>query len=137
MEPLSTFTSAITSVKTAIEIAHMLNSTDQEIQKANFRIQIAELMNSLADTKEYLFKLKEIINNQNDEILLLDSQLKSLNDEEKMVYQANAYYTKDGDGPYCTICFDINKDKIRLVEMPKSAHEFGKRKCPLCKTKYQ
>lgn len=56
---------------------------------------------------------------------------------EEPIYERNVYWKqgkgeKDLDGPYCTRCWDKNKDWIRLKPIKLPTY-----KCPECKEIYR
>ena len=70
----------------------------------------------------------------------LDEENKKLQDKlaikENLFYKNNAYWIKRGstkDGPFCSRCWDKNKDLIRMHPMPNTAYA----DCPECKNSVQ
>lgn len=56
---------------------------------------------------------------------------KKLDIRGDLLFRDDAYYTSDGDGPFCSGCWDSEKKIIRLHEVHTVGLSF---KCPLCKT---
>ncbi len=48
----------------------------------------------------------------------------------------NGVYWQDEDGPFCTACYDKDKQFIRLAEFTDVFRTFGKWNCPVCKAHF-
>lgn len=129
MEPILAISTAITSLKTATDIAQLLKTTDSSFEKAELRLKIADMMIALADAKISIAELKDIIQDKDDKIKQLQEQNTLV---EEMDFKNGLYFSKNGDGPYCTACYDTKKIKIRLTEQPSAFKTFGDYKCPNC-----
>ncbi len=136
MEPILALTTAITSIKTATEIAQLLKTTDNSFEKAELRLKIADMMNALADTKISIAELKDIIQEKDEQIKTLTELNREQLNSEKLEYRDGLYFSNDGDGPFCTACYDTKKMKVRVNQMPKNFRDFGKYRCPNCSSKF-
>lgn len=54
----------------------------------------------------------------------------------EVVVRQGVYWTTDGDGPFCTACYDTTQRRIRLTELTGHFTAFGKWKCNVCKANY-
>jgi transposase-like protein len=132
MEPITAIASAITSIKTATEIAQLLKTSDETFIKAELKLKLAELMSALADTKIAVSELKEII-------LEKDQEIKRIIDKQKInesIIFVDPVYRKRMDngqmeGFYCPRCFDAESKLIRL----DNNHD-GSFNCKNCKSIY-
>lgn len=85
-----------------------------------------ELREKNLDLKEEISKLKE--NNK-----ILEQELeKELQRKESVFLNDGAYWTKEGKGPYCSVCYE--KDGILITTFKKPG--YTKMKCPSCTHEY-
>lgn len=113
-----------TSITSAIELAKTIRSSVNSVADSETKMQIAELISTLADTKleraEHLSHIQEL------------EQRLSL--KENMRFKASCYWIDKGDdgedGPFCTRCFDVDLNAVRL----RVGGIYSE--CPECKNKY-
>ena len=136
MPDIATIGAVLSSVKTATEIAKLIKDGGDSLEKAELKLQLAELISSLADAKIELSDIQEVIADKEREIseLKLAFELK-----ENMVRNRDAYYLVNDSGspegdPYCMACWDLKQKAYPLHTSSKSRHE---KVCPSCKTGYQ
>ena len=53
-----------------------------------------------------------------------------------VVQKDGMYFTPDGDGPYCTGCYDADGKCIRLDALSSYFSAIGTHSCPVCKSNY-
>ena len=58
-------------------------------------------------------------------------------EESEVLVRGDVYYKQDGDGPFCTACYDTDRKLIRLPEMGQHFQAFGKYRCNVCHGRYQ
>jgi hypothetical protein len=85
--------------------------------------------------KQILDVMEKLLEMQN-KIAELEKDNKSLKEKlevkDNLIYSNNAYWFKsNNDGPFCTRCYDKNKDLIRLI------NESPYYKCPYCLNSYE
>jgi hypothetical protein len=119
MEPITAISTAIASIKTAMEIAQLFKTSDLKFAEAEFKLKIADIINALADAKISIAEFKEIINEKDSQI----SELKKKNEDKSSIQfyeNYGIYIEKDNSGKiignFCTRCFDVETKKIRLNE---------------------
>ena len=120
---------AVRSVKSAIEIAKLLKDSADSFDKAEVKLQLAELIGSLADAKMQIAEIQEALIDSDREKKAL---LNKLNLKENLVYEKPYYWKKDGgnkEGPFCQLCYDKNDKLIRLQDWGN-----GEWECKSCKT---
>jgi len=125
---LDTITGALESVKAAVDIGKIIIDSGKAIDVANYKYKIAELLSLLAEAK---ISITEI----NDEIVSRDEKIKKLEEELKIkedIKIEGVFYWLNGDGPFCTKCWDNDRKLIRVV--PTYAWTC---KCPACKNVYE
>jgi hypothetical protein len=88
--------------------------------------RIVNILNAYRASQQSYLKAKEEV-----------EQLKAHSENGKeFIIKDGVYYDQDGDGPFCTGCYDTKKRPIRLVRQPRVFETFGKYKCPSCKEHY-
>lgn len=121
---------AVGSVKSAIEIAKLLKDSADSFDKAEVKLQLAELIGSLADAKMQIAEIQEaLIESDKEKKELIDK----LNLKENLTYEKPYYFKKineqEKDGPFCQLCYDKNSQLIRLQDWGD-----GQWNCQSCKT---
>jgi len=76
----------------AQELANVLNDELAEIQR-----KTVLLIQKNLEQKNEICRLKSLVE-----------------DESGLAVKNNVYYTPDGDGPFCPVCYDLRGKKIRL-----------------------
>ncbi|UCN01522.1 hypothetical protein LCX93_06285 [Sulfurimonas sp. SWIR-19] len=105
---------AVGSVKSAIEIAKTLKDSADLFDKAEVKLQLAELIGSLADAKMQIAEIQESLINSEKEKKDLRKKIEI---KDNMIYEKSYYWKMDGDkkdGPFCQRCFDSDEKLIRL-----------------------
>jgi hypothetical protein len=98
---------------------------------------------TLADKTKDL-ELKEAIVDLQGQLIDLKSQIVELREENEKLKQAAAtpsevaikdgvYFKRNGEGPFCTACYDSKRLLSRLTELGASHRVMGKWKCPVCR----
>jgi len=121
---------AVGSVKSAIEIAKLLKDSADSFDKAEVKLQLAELIGSLADAKMQIAEIQEVLIESDKERKEL---INKLNLKENLIYEKPYYFKKisvqEKDGPFCQLCYDKDSKLIRLQDW-----ENGEWNCLSCKT---
>ncbi len=129
MFDIATISTALGSVKTAIDITKLLKESSGTLQKAEVDLKLAELINSLADVKIKMADIKEALLESENEKKELKAKLTL---QAKLEFEMPYYWTieKDGkkDGPFCQLCYDKEKKLIRLQDSNN-----GEWSCLACK----
>ena len=109
MVDIPTIGAILASVKTATEIAKMLNDSNVSLERAEMKLKLAELISSLADTKMEAAEIQEVI-------LAKDRKIKELEEAQalhlKMEWYNSVYYQKNeggGKSAYCPQCYDSER----------------------------
>lgn len=128
---------ALSSISTALTIVKQLNEIDARVDEATFKLKIAEITSSLADTKIRLVEAAEEISEKEAEIkslkLAMSFKAESTTRLKGFTYECNEDGTPKG-APFCPAC-ESNGTMLRLV------HYISERgmpwKCAKCKSDYQ
>ena len=124
------------TVLTAIATSMQLVSRLREINK---NIENAEFSNALADLGLELAKLKSELAAVVDENTDLKAQLASTQQKASapaLEFKNGAYFKQDGDGPFCSGCYDGSGKTIRLSPLPATFKDLASHTCPVCKATY-
>lgn len=124
----------LSSVGHAINLAKRLREISKNIEDAEFKNILADLNLELADTKLALASVME----ENAQLKLELTQFKHSQGSGRgeLVFKEFAYYTQDGDGPFCSACYETKKQQIRLSKVTGAFTTFGHSKCPSCDEYY-
>jgi|ERR1041385_8930219 hypothetical protein len=136
MTDIGAISAALTSIKTATEIAKIISQSGASIEKAELKLRVAELLTSLADAKVELAGVQDVLATKDGRIAELEDALES---KEHLVRDGDAYYATNASGvasgtPFCTRCWEVEHRQRHLVY---SAEDFRSRTCPACKTHYE
>lgn len=116
MPDILAINATITAIKHSIDIAKAIKDADSTLEKAELKLKIAELIESLADAKVSVTELQEIIQEKDKRIKELES---SLENKPNLVRHWGKYFETDENGnptgdPYCSNCWDSNSKLIHL-----------------------
>lgn len=99
----------------------------RKLTELALKTQNIELQEGIVEVKEQLLAAKEALLNGREETVTLKEENRELKEriaelekqsEEKLVLKGvGGYYTEDGDGPFCTRCYDAEKKKIRMSKL--------------------
>jgi regulator of replication initiation timing len=115
MTELLTMTSAaVSTIGAMLKISNDIKNSELQRQIAELNMQIANIQNEAAS----------LIKENGD----LREKLDMYKNEKKnpLVYNSEdgLYYDDENDGPFCTRCYDKNKERIRVIK--------NTLKCPEC-----
>ncbi len=128
----------ITAGKSAIDGIKLLNQYAEEIKdtqkRGEFMRIIGQLSIELAETQMRLAEqIQESIENK-QKIKTLEEEIEKLKDPScKVIWKNGLYYKENGEGGFCTGCYDSNKKLIRVTQLPG----FMTHQCPVCKTLFR
>jgi hypothetical protein len=123
---IGTITGLITLAQKALQATDALKASD-------LKLQIAQLVSDLADLK---VKCADLVS-ENDQLKRELQQARRLK-AAKAEFRGDTLYF-DGDGPYCTACWNNNQKQIRLKEGSVGAQQQTGQKyvCPICKIRHK
>lgn len=114
MADIAAISAALGSIKTAHELAKVIKSSSETLEKAEVKFQLAELISALAETKMELAEIQSTIIQKDEQIKELQFQL---SERGKLKYEAPYYWRIDNDkkdGPFCQKCKDVDNLLVRL-----------------------
>lgn len=129
---IATITAAMTGIKLATEIASNIRQGSVELEKAELKLSLAEIIGNLADAKIAIVNIQEELHENEEEIKRLKVALRT---RENVTRVGDAYYMTDNNAnpygtPYCLNCWENESKLCSLVEDSMR----NDRKCPKCKT---
>ncbi len=128
---MASISAALSSIKTATEIAKLIKESDVSLEKAESKLKLADLISALADAKIQIAEIQQIIIEKDAEIRAATEQLTV---RGKIQWEKPCYWLIEGtrkDGPFCQLCYDKNKELIRL-----QGGGDGYWECKACKSSY-
>lgn len=104
----------------------------RSVTKVIQQIDNVELYRKILDLQAEIMNLVDENRGLKEEIVSLQDAIKT---KESLQFQHNSYWTKnpDGsrrDGPFCSKCWDKDKQTVRMLTMGNSQFH----QCPSCKT---
>jgi ribosomal protein L37AE/L43A len=132
---IASISTAVSSVKTAIDIAKLLKDSADSFEKAEVKLQLAELISSLADAKLHIAEIQ-------DALIESEKSRKALQDKlilkENMLFERPFYWIKgeneSKDGPFCQRCYDDESKQIHLQLIGRNNDLW---KCNKCANEYK
>ncbi|BDU39600.1 hypothetical protein [Vibrio nigripulchritudo] len=133
MADIATISAVLGSIKTAHDLAKVIKTSSDSLEKAEIRFQLAELVSALAEAKMELADIQSVIIEKDEEIKDLQDQLV---ERRSKIYEAPYYWLVDGDerdGPFCQKCKDVDNIFVRL----QSTGGVGHWQCRSCNQYYR
>ena len=119
MEVLAMMTGAVALARQILDLSAVAKDTKAKEMVGELRLQLAELKIKLADLIE-----------ENDQ---LKREARKAQTTPVVTIKDGLYYKVDGDGPFCTTCYDSSRTLIRLAERPQNTWRMlGRWRCGVC-----
>lgn len=115
----------ISTATTAIQLVSRLREINKNIANAEFANALADLSMELSELK---IKAAGLLDENNE----LRRQL-AQKQNKRLTFKDFAYFSDEGDGPFCPGCYDGQEKNIRLTKMSGPFTVFGSHACPNCK----
>lgn len=118
---------------TAYRIAKAVLNADRAIDKAELKLQMADLMAALSESRQEALTARETIQALEGRLRLLESNATLL---ATLKHKA-PFYLADGDPiPYCARCVEVERLPVHVVKT--TVFQGGRRMwtCPKCQTGY-
>ena len=135
MPDIATIAAALSSLKTATDIAKYFRESDFSLEKAEMKLKFADLVSALAEAKLELAEVQDVII-EKDRII---AELKEAFEAKGNLKRHNdAYYEVDSEGEpigiaYCLRCWEGEHKKRQLV---RAAKEHSLNVCTNCGQRY-
>jgi hypothetical protein len=121
----------LSSLQHAIEIAGKLRAHSKKVEDADFKMLLAELSIELADAKLEAAHLKGEIARLTEDNRELTEKLKH-RELSKPDMDQGAYTFAGEKGHFCTACFDVRRERVRVTRLSPPFDTFGRWECPSC-----
>jgi hypothetical protein len=115
MVDIAMVSAALTSIKTATDVARLIKDGEKQLDQAEFKLKLADLIGNLADARIEIASITELLAAKDAEIRSLQAQLEL---KDNLIWEEPFYWKiKDGqrDGPFCQQCFDASNKLIRCI----------------------
>lgn len=108
---IPTITAALSGIKAATDIAKVLKDSIFSLEKAEMKLQVASLVEALADAKLNIVDVRALLDDKDREIALLKKS-------RQMSFDGDVYWSPTDnngqDGPFCPHCHDTKQLFVRL-----------------------
>lgn len=131
MVDIAMVSAALTSIKTATDVARLIKDGEKKLDQAEFKLKLADLIGNLADARIEIANITELLAAKDSEIRSLQTLLELKNN---LIWEAPFYWKiKDGqrEGPFCQQCFDASNKLIRCIN---KGYKQGVWNCHTCKS---
>ena len=134
MADLSLFPALLVSIKNASDIVKSLRNINVSLEDAEHKLQLANLIDSLAEAKMNAAEIQDVIREKDEEIKRLNDALTL---KATVIKHDDAYYEMGSKGKpkgdaYCLYCWEVNN---KLVHLHAEKRLISKQ-CSSCKTSY-
>ena len=134
MADLSLVPALLVSIKNASDIVKSLRSASVSLEDAEHKLQLANLIESLAEAKMNAAEIQDVIREKDEEIKRLNEALTL---KAKVKKFGEAYFEVDSDetpigDPYCLHCWEVSNKLVHLHRPIKFYNPI----CSLCKNSY-
>jgi hypothetical protein len=120
----------------ASDLLKKAKELSDKTQNLEIKEIIVELRSTLVETKNLLVETKSEVVNLKEENDALKARIKVLEqsaiNSDKPILRDGLYYSQDGDGPFCTVCYDKSKQFIRVTDSTGASSFFGDYICQSC-----
>jgi len=132
MTDMGTINAILGSIKTATDIAKLIKESGASLEKAEIKLQIADLIGSLADAKIEISNIQAMLAEKDKEIERLKEKLKSVGTTVGFL-GARYLLAENGEpvgNPFCPTCWATKKE---LIPLTKWSNTDQTHKCGECK----
>lgn len=128
---IAAISSALGSVKAAIELTGGILRSSSSLEKAELKLKLSEIITLLSETNIKITQLNEIIQGKDQKIKELET---SLINKSKVKKFGEAYFeiTEEGKNigdPYCMYCWE---NHFKLIHLMNNQGDRRKYCCPHC-----
>jgi hypothetical protein len=128
--------SALQALKTAGDMVKTLRAVDGAFDKAELKLKIATLAESLADAKMSVLDAQTELEEMRQRVAQLEAAQDS---RDQLVKRQNVYWFAEGDteqGPFCPRCFEVKHVRMPVTKLPPAMQRLAHYRCPECDATY-
>lgn len=126
----------VSALQTSIEVVKKLRELSKKVEDADFKMLLADLSSELGDAKLEAANLKVELAELRSQNADLKAKLETRSSGRPTLVDSVYAFTDDPDGRFCTGCFDLRGQRIRVAQQHPPFDVFGKWSCPSCKATY-
>lgn len=126
----------VSAIQTSIEVVKKLRELSKKVQDAEFKMLLADLSSELGDAKLEAANLKVELADLRSRNADLTTQLEARGAGQPTLVDGVYAFPGDPSGRFCTGCFDIRRQRVRVAEQHPPFDVFGKWSCPSCKATF-
>ncbi|MEA5334800.1 hypothetical protein [Vibrio parahaemolyticus] len=136
MADIATLGAALTSLKTAIDLAKAVKDSDLTLEKAETKLRLADLISALADAKMELVDVQQLLEEKNARIKELEDSFELQAD---LIRHRDGMYKTDQNGeaigePYCLTCWNKSHKAYPLFQATTNIRY---KACGVCKLTFE
>ena len=132
MPDIGTISALLTSVKTATDIAKLVKDSGSSLEAAEIKLNMAELISTLADVKIELAEVQDELRAKELSIQRLENELSK---KQGTTFDGRMYWSSGDDTPFCAICMEKDEKYHHLSYLPKGEYCSEQWYCKICKNK--
>ena len=121
----------VIAIQSSIEIVSRLRKLSKKIEDAEFKMLVADLTSELADAiveaSNLKMELAELKEQHREQAILLARRA-----IEKPTLCEGAYQFENDTGFFCTACYDVHQQKVRVSALLSPFSEMATWECPSC-----
>lgn len=117
-------------ISSAIKLVVKAKELADKLKNLEMKGLVVDLQSQLLDLKEQIIALRE-------ENHRLSEEMKKKDPPPELTVKNGAYFNAEGDGPFCTGCYDADRTLMRLAEnAPVFQLHHGLWRCPKCRMSF-
>jgi ribosomal protein L37AE/L43A len=128
---MTSISAALTSIKTAVDIAKLIKDSDSSLERAESKLKLADLMSALTAAKLEVIEIQESLTDKDARIRSLEEQIAV---KQRLQWEPPYYWRvnhSSKEGPFCQHCFDADSKQVRL-----QGNGSGFWRCTVCENTY-
>lgn len=111
MADLALIGTAISSLKTSMDIAKAINNSTTTLSEAETKLKIADLISTLADARTELADVQDLIREKDYKIRSLKEEISK---KKSLSFDGKLYWQENDNTPFCSICWEKDEKLVHL-----------------------
>ena len=130
MADVTAIATALSSLKSALDIAKFVKDCDVSVEGAEIKLQMAELISVIADAKIEVAELQGELVSRDSRIIELE---RLLAEKLEMEFDGKLYRVEGDPVPFCTVCYERDSKPHHLTYIPENIYGQSGWSCKVCK----